>query len=143
MNCSSLFITKEPQLCGLKATPHTLILSINFIATPLTITTPFRPIGNCLGEITPEMVVWLSSIEEKDLRNCGKFTLVGDMPTDIVKVDLSTMNTLKGSLDYFANCKAITSFNMAGCKWLTGNRFHTRVTHFHIKVRSVKCWASI
>mgnify|MGYP001322199826 CR=1 FL=1 len=48
-------------------------------------------------------------------------TLVGDMPTDTVKVDLSNMDSLEGSLDYFANCKAITSFNVHGCKKLTGN----------------------
>ena len=73
------------------------------------------------GEITPELVTWLSSIKNKDLNGCGKFTLVGDMPTDTVKVDLSDMNSLEGSLDYFANCKAITSFNVHGCKKLTGN----------------------
>ena len=78
------------------------------------------------GEITPELVTWLSSIEDRDLDNkdltgCGKFTLVGDMPTDTVKVDLSNMDSLEGSLDYFANCKAITSFNVHGCKKLTGN----------------------
>ena len=73
------------------------------------------------GEITPELVTWLSSIKNKDLNGCGKFTLVGDMPTDTVKVDLSNMDSLEGSLDYFANCKAITSFNVNGCKKLTGN----------------------
>ena len=73
------------------------------------------------GEITPEVVIWLSNIENKDLNGCGKFTLVGDMPTDTVKVDLSNMDSLEGSLDYFANCKAITSFNAHGCKKLTGN----------------------
>ena len=73
------------------------------------------------GEITPELVTWLSSIKNKNLNGCGKFTLVGDMPTDTVKVDLSNMDSLEGSLDYFANCKAITSFNVHGCKKLTGN----------------------
>ena len=74
------------------------------------------------------MVVWLSSIEEKNLEGCGMFTLVGDMPTDIEKVDLSSMDSLKGSLDYFANCKAITSFNIYLCGKLTGNCYHTRTT---------------
>ena len=74
------------------------------------------------GEITPELVTWLSSIKNKNLNGCGKFTLVGDMPTDTVKVDLSHMNSLEGSLDYFANCKAITSFSVHGCEKLTGNR---------------------
>ena len=73
------------------------------------------------GEITPELVTRLSSIKNKNLEGCGKFTLVGDMPTDTVKVDLSNMDSLEGSLDYFANCKAITSFNVHGCKNLTGN----------------------
>ena len=73
------------------------------------------------GEITPELVTWLSSIKNKNLNGCGKFTLVGDMPTDTVKVDLSNMDSLEGSLDYFANCKAITSFNVHGCNKLTGN----------------------
>ena len=72
------------------------------------------------GEITPELVTWLSSIEEKNLNGCGKFTLVGDMPTDTVKVDLSNMDSLEGSLDYFANCKAITSFNVKNCWRLSG-----------------------
>ena len=94
------------------------------------------------GEITPELVTWLSGIENKNLNGCGKFTLVGDMPTDTVKVDLSYdpsqrdpsklsnitkggagMSSLEGSLDYFANCKAVTSFNVDGCKNLTGNYF--------------------
>ena len=73
------------------------------------------------GEITPELVTWLSSIKNKNLDGCGKFTLVGDMPTDTVKVDLSNMDSLEGSLDYFANCKAITSFNIYRCNKLTGN----------------------
>ena len=73
------------------------------------------------GEITPELVTWLSSIENKNLNGCGKFTLVGDMPTDTVKVDLSNMDSLEGSLDYFANCKAITSFNVRGCTRIEGN----------------------
>ena len=73
------------------------------------------------GEITPELVTWLSSIKNKNLNGCGKFTLVGDMPTDTVKVDLSNMDSLEGSLDYFANCKAITSFNVENCCELTGN----------------------
>ena len=77
------------------------------------------------GEITPELVTWLSSIKNKNLNGCGKFTLVGDMPTDTVKVDLTNMDSLEGSLDYFANCKAITSFNVSGCTRLTGNCFHT------------------
>ena len=73
------------------------------------------------GEITPELVTWLSSIKNKNLNGCGKFTLVGDMPTDTVKVDLDGMGSLEGSLDYFANCKAITSFNVQNCGRLTGN----------------------
>ena len=64
---------------------------------------------------------WLSSLENKTLKGCGKFTLVGDMPTDTVKVNLSNMDSLEGSLHYFANCKAITSFNVHGCKNLAGN----------------------
>ena len=45
------------------------------------------------------MVAWLSSIEQKDLRNCGKFVLTGDMSElTITKVDLSSMNTLQGNV---------------------------------------------
>ena len=52
-----------------------------------------------IGEITPSMVEWLSSIKEKNLNNCGKLVLTGDMSTlSITKVDLSSMNTLKGKL---------------------------------------------
>ena len=52
-----------------------------------------------LGEITPSMVEWLSSIEQKNLNNCGKFVLTGDMSTlSITKIDLSRMNTLEGKL---------------------------------------------
>ena len=51
------------------------------------------------GEITPQMVAWLSSIKQKDLNNCGKFVLTGDMSQlSITKVDLSNMNTLEGRL---------------------------------------------
>ena len=50
-----------------------------------------------LGEITPSMVEWLSSIETKKLNHCGKFVLTGDMSTlSINKIDLSNMNTLEG-----------------------------------------------
>ena len=92
------------------------------------LTTSLPPIDHFTGEITPEMVVWLSTIKEKRFYECGKFTLVGDMPTDIMKVDLSTMDSLEGNLDYFANCKAITSFNVKGCDKLTGNCYHARTT---------------
>ena len=85
----------------------------------LWLTTILPPTGT--GEITPELVTLISSLTKKDLGSCGKFTLVGDMPTDTVKVDLSNMDSLEGSLDYFANCKAITSFNVRGCENLTGN----------------------
>ena len=45
------------------------------------------------------MVAWLSSIKEKNLDNCGKFVLTGDMSQlSITKVDLSSMNTLEGTL---------------------------------------------
>ena len=45
------------------------------------------------------MVAWLSSIKEKNLNNCGKFVLTGDMSQlSITKVDLSNMNTLEGTL---------------------------------------------
>ena len=88
------------------------------------------------GEITPELVTWLSSIKNKNLNGCGKFTLVGDMPTDTVKVDLSNMDSLEGSLDYFANCKAITSFNVNG-KELTGNCYHNRTTQ-KLKLKSAR-----
>ena len=43
------------------------------------------------------MVAWLSSIKQKNLNNCGKFVLTGDMSQlSITKVDLSNMNTLEG-----------------------------------------------
>ena len=43
------------------------------------------------------MVAWLSSIKQKDLRNCGKLVLTGDMSQlSITKVNLSNMNTLEG-----------------------------------------------
>eukprot|EP00620_Florenciella_sp_RCC1587_P016800 CAMPEP_0182557750 /NCGR_PEP_ID=MMETSP1324-20130603/1553_1 /TAXON_ID=236786 /ORGANISM="Florenciella sp., Strain RCC1587" /LENGTH=79 /DNA_ID=CAMNT_0024769849 /DNA_START=48 /DNA_END=283 /DNA_ORIENTATION=+ len=32
---------------------------------------------NVEGEITPQMVEWLSSIEEKNLNDCGKLVLSG------------------------------------------------------------------
>ena len=45
------------------------------------------------------MVAWLSSIEDKNLNDCGKFVLTGDMSElTITKVDLSNMNTLEGEL---------------------------------------------
>ena len=45
------------------------------------------------------MVAWLSSIKEKNLNDCGKFVLTGDMSElSITKVDLSNMNTLEGKL---------------------------------------------
>ena len=45
------------------------------------------------------MVEWLSSIKEKNLNNCGKFVLTGDMSTlSVTKVYLSNMNTLEGKL---------------------------------------------
>ena len=66
------------------------------------------------------MVVWLSAFKNKKLNGCGTFTLVGDMPSAIVRVDLSGMDSLEASLDQFANCKAITSFNVNGCEKLTG-----------------------
>ena len=45
------------------------------------------------------MVAWLSSIRQKDLSNCGKFVLTGDMSElTITKVDLSSMNTLEGNV---------------------------------------------
>ena len=51
------------------------------------------------GEITPQMVEWLSSIEKKDLNHCGKLVLTGDMnELSITKVDLSNMFTLEGKL---------------------------------------------
>ena len=50
------------------------------------------------GEITPQMVAWLSSIRQKDLSDCGKFVLTGDMSQlSINKVDLSNMSTLEGA----------------------------------------------
>ena len=62
--------------------------------------TPFNSlIYTHAGEITPQMVAWLSSIENKNLNNCGKFVLTGDMSQlSITKVDLSNMNTLEGTL---------------------------------------------
>ena len=62
--------------------------------------TPFNSlIHTHAGEITPQMVAWLSSIKEKNLNNCGKFVLTGDMSQlSITKVDLSNMNTLEGTL---------------------------------------------
>ena len=51
------------------------------------------------------MVAWLSSIKEKDLNNCGKFVLTGDMSElSITKVDLSNMNTLEGKLSVWGGC---------------------------------------
>ena len=53
------------------------------------------------GEITPELVTWLSSIdiENKNLNGCGKFVLTSDMSElSITKVDLSNMDTLEGKL---------------------------------------------
>ena len=69
-------------------------------------------------------MVWLSAVKNKNLNGCGTFTLVGDMPSAIVRVDLSGID-FEGSLDQFAHCKAITSFNVSGCLRLTGNCFHT------------------
>ena len=73
------------------------------------ITPPHHPLPSFLfislayykhtGEITPQMVEWLSSIEEKNLNYCGKLVLTGDMSElSITKVDLSNMNTLEGKL---------------------------------------------
>ena len=72
-----------PVLCGSRAAP-----------------TPFNSlIHTHAGEITPQMVAWLSSIKEKNLNNCGKFVLTGDMSQlSITKVDLRSMNTLEGTL---------------------------------------------
>ena len=43
------------------------------------------------------MVEWLSSIKDKNLNNCGKFVLTGDMSMlSITKINLSNMNTLEG-----------------------------------------------
>ena len=47
------------------------------------------------GALTSDTVAWLSSIKEKDLNDCGKFTLVGDTGK-LSKVDLSGMSTLEG-----------------------------------------------
>ena len=71
-------------------------------------------------------MVWLSAVKNKKLSKnlSGTFTLVGDMPSAIVRVDLSGID-FEGSLDQFAHCKAITSFNVSGCKQLKGNCFHT------------------
>ena len=90
------------------------------------------------GEITPELVTWLSSLTttNKNLKGCGKFTLVGDMPTDIVKVDLSNMSSLEGSLNHFANCKAMASFNVKNCQQLTGNCFLSYC--FHTRIRAAR-----
>ena len=71
---------------------------------PQDLITPLHPFFPSLfhkrtGEITPQMVAWLSSIKEKNLNNCGKFVLTGDMSElSITKVDLSNMNTLEGML---------------------------------------------
>ena len=69
-------------MCGLRTAP-----------------TPFNSlIHTHAGEITPQMVAWLSSIKEKNLNNCGKFVLTGDMSQlSITKVDLSNMSTLEGA----------------------------------------------
>ena len=86
--------------------------------TPLPIFRLFRPAGtvdalaNCTaltdlnlrlcrgltGEITPQLVAWLSGIKKKNLTDCGKFTLASDMSAirDITSIDLSNMNTLEG-----------------------------------------------
>ena len=61
------------------------------------------------------MVEWLSSVKEKDLNDCGKLVLAGDMSTlSITKVDLSNMNTLEGKLCCL-KCSCGSSLNVGFC----------------------------
>jgi len=67
------------------------------------------------------MVEWLSSIKEKDLNNCGKLVLTGDMSTlSITKVDLSKMNTLEGDIEVFKDLP-MKQLNLHSCQKLTGS----------------------
>ena len=51
------------------------------------------------------MVAWLSSIEQRNLSNCGKFVLTGDMSElTITKVDLRSMNTLEAAPGPHLSC---------------------------------------
>ena len=45
------------------------------------------------------MVKFLSGLKSKNLKNCGKLVLTGDMSeiVDTTKIDLSNMNTLEGN----------------------------------------------
>ena len=65
------------------------------------------------GEITPQLVAWLSGIKEKNLNGCGKFTLASDMSAirDITSIDLSNMNTLEGKRSIEVVVETITNLN--------------------------------
>ena len=80
------------------ASPPLLLFTICFVFSFLSPTFRPRIFDSTSGEVTPQMVALLSGLKNKNLYNCGKLVLTGDMSElSITTVDLRNMNTLEGT----------------------------------------------
>ena len=93
------------------------------------------------GEITPHMVAWLSGIRQKNLNGCGRLVLTGSKAKNeilITEVDLSNMDSLEGDLPNMNH--HVTSFNLAGCRKVTGqiSSLPARCGNFEVAISFTK-----
>ena len=70
------------------------------------------------GKATPPVVSWLSTIAEKNIKRCGRFTLAENLSVSIgqvAAVDLSGIDTLVGDFSDMCRLSAVKALRLTEC----------------------------
>ena len=99
--------------------------------------------SNVTGTISGPMVTWLSGMKFKNLWDCGRMMLTGDLNNSIknvTNIDLSFCNTLEGDTEAFLNLVHLKHLNLYYCKSLTGNLEPLSSCPALISLKCGACW---
>ena len=99
--------------------------------------------SNVTGAISGPMVTWLSGMQFKNLWNCGRMVLAGDLNSSIknvTSIDLSFCNTLEGDTDAFSNLVHLKHLNLYYCENLVGNLEPLSSCPALVSLKCGACW---
>ena len=81
---------------------------------------------NVEGELTVPIMEWLTQLQYKNFRGCGRLTLpetfashVSETP-HIQSIDLYSLSTIEGTLKSFWGLQSLTSLDLSGCQRISG-----------------------
>ena len=102
---------------------------------------------NVQGELTVQIMAWLTSLQFKNFRACGRLT-VPEMFSSHLKgyniehIDLYSLSTVEGKLKSFATLRSLTHLNLSGCQKVSG-WLHPLVHLTNLRELNLRCCSNV